>query len=265
MLVPPVPGTAARPNDRPPRRLGFSSGRTPRHGLSRRPPLSSGRMTAPGPGMPLDQQRNSKSAVTGSSRGRRRSTRVYRFRLWRSVARLGRRAAQCQFEGREAARVAVPCSQRGAPAAIRSTNSSAARPKTSMDWYATRYRESDDSSMYSTVGSRPSSRVGTRSRTKRPSCGESGVFRKAIRSTGIRRCTSPRSQPDRLNAAVWFDDEGRHAWPVNGSAFNGQPVAGPRWDHQDRSARPVPCRARLPAAVWPACNAKICHSSSDGV
>src|SRR5262245_30192596 len=33
--------------------------------------------------------------------------------------------------------------------------------------------------------------------------------------------------------------------PPNGSAFNGRPGAEPRWNHKDRSARPVRCSAGL--------------------
>ena len=47
-----------------------------------------------------------------------------------------------------------------------------------------------------------------------------------------------------------FDDGFRLGHlPDNGPAFNGRPGAEPRWDHQDRSARPVRCSAWLAAAV----------------
>src|ERR687891_492048 len=41
---------------------------------------------------------------------------------------------------------------------------------------------------------------------------------------------------------------------ANGSAFNGRPGAEPRWNHEDRSARPVRCsawlsRGRLPDRI----------------
>src|SRR5918998_94007 len=41
------------------------------------------------------------------------------------------------------------------------------------------------------------------------------------------------------------DYEDASPMPHNGPAFNGRPGAEPRWNHKDRSARPVRCSAGL--------------------